>query len=835
MNKMINFAIDLGTTNSLIAKFDNGAVEVFKNPNGFKETLPSVVGFRNDRILSGDQAKTFVGKDPKNVKSRFKRMMGTTESFRIETLDRSTTPVELSSFIMKELKTFIHTGEVPEAVVITVPASFDMVQSNATTEAGYAAGFKQVVIFQEPIAASLAYANREKGVDLKNSQWIVYDLGGGTFDVALIRIVEGELKVVDHEGDNFLGGMDFDDLLVERLIAPQLEKRGKFTDLVPQMKSNSGRFNRLWHSLLSLAEQAKIELSTKTSAEIDLGLIHIEDDNGKIIDDYIEITRSEFEALIKEDVDKTAAMLKKILTRNSLRPDDLKFVLMVGGSTYIPFVRKRIEELLGIPVNTGINPTNAIVIGAAYFAATKKVDIGEGVASKKTPPGSLKIKAVYNRASQEYEEMFSAKVEGEFAGLFYRIQREDGGYDSGLRELSSRINEDLPLQAEAFNHFSFTVYDSSNNPIPTDFDSIQIAQGTYSPAGQMVPHDLSLVLDTADFEDTRLHCIFEKNSIIPARSKKTVVVGKTVTKGSTDDIVRIIVVEGPRENHHTANRMQGELLIRGNQLQRDVPRGTEIDLTFELSESRDLTVTAYIHPSGPEFSQVFVPRNREVNIEGLVKEVEFLENRIESEMEDAVKNEKYELAKEIEKLRTDLYQLRNATVRIATDDVTDEKMKLDETKRGLAQELGRLTGDKRISRLRSEYQTTKEEVTNIVNESGNDIERRQLREIVTREHTFLQSANPKKIEEAINDLHRLEFQILRRKPDFLIGMFRQLTGKSEIFNDQTQARNLIAAGKSHLATEDWSKLDEVICCLFRLLPEGEAASAVGFTWIIADS
>ena len=217
-NNMINFGIDLGTTNSLVAKFNKGSVEVFKNPNGFRETLPSFVGFRNDRILVGEQAKAYAEKDPKSVASRFKRKMGTTEAIKIKALGQAKTPVELSGFVLKELKTFIHTGEVPEAVVLTVPASFDQVQSNATKEAGHQAGFKQVVLLQEPIAASLAYANKERNVDLKNSQWIVYDLGGGTFDVALVRIVEGELKVVDHEGDNYLGGADFDELVVEKII-----------------------------------------------------------------------------------------------------------------------------------------------------------------------------------------------------------------------------------------------------------------------------------------------------------------------------------------------------------------------------------------------------------------------------------------------------------------------------------------------------------------------------------------------------------------------------------------------------------------------------------------
>ena len=246
MTAMINFGIDLGTTNSLIAKFDRGAVEVFKNPNGFKETLPSVVGFRNDRILLGDQARAYAERDPLSVASRFKRKMGTSEMFKIKSLGASKSPVDLSAFVVKELKQFVHTGEQIEAAVITIPASFDTVQSNATKEAGLQAGFRSVVLLQEPIAASLAYANKDRSVELRNSQWIVYDLGGGTFDVALVKIVEGELTVIDHEGDNYLGGSDFDALLVERFVVPELERRGSFSDLLPQLKSESGKYNKLW-------------------------------------------------------------------------------------------------------------------------------------------------------------------------------------------------------------------------------------------------------------------------------------------------------------------------------------------------------------------------------------------------------------------------------------------------------------------------------------------------------------------------------------------------------------------------------------------------------------
>ena len=820
MNNMINFGIDLGTTNSLIAKFTKGTVEVFRNPNGFKETLPSIVGFRNDRILVGEQARTYMEKDHKSVVSRFKRKMGTTESFKIKSLGQSKTPIELSAFVLKELKTFIHTGETPEAVVITIPASFDMVQSNATKEAGYAAGFKQVVLLQEPIAASLAYANKEKNVDLKNSQWIVYDLGGGTFDVALVKIVGGELKVVDHEGDNYLGGSDFDALIVERIIAPQLEKKGKFNDLIAQMKSETGKYTKLWSHLLRRAEDAKIELSAKTSAEIEFS---VEDDEGKMFDPLIVITRSEYEALIKDAVDNTAEMLKKILTRNSLRPQDLKFVLMVGGVTYTPFVRKRIEELLGIPVNTGIDPTNAITVGAAYFAATKEINLGEKATEKPAAPGTLRIKVSYNRASQEQEEMFSAKVEGEVSGLFYRIIREDGSYDSGLKKLSARIVEDLPLLENSYNLFGFTVYDGQNNPVPADFNSIQIAHGKYSVAGQMLPEDLSLVKDKDN--DTILARIFAKNSVLPAKTKATVDVSKAVIHGS-DDQIRIIVVEGPSENHFTVNKTVGYLEISGKGLKRDILRGTEIDLSFELSESRDLTVHAYVNPSGPEFTQIFNPTFRNVPVKTLNDEVRILDGQLEKEKADALENENFEVAEKLEKLTAPMQELQGEAMllNLTPDDLTDDRYKLDDRKRKIAQELNQLTAGKRVERLRNEYQAAKGEVTTIVNDSGNDHERRQLNEVIAREHTFLNSTNPQKVQTEIDQLHRIGGQILRRTPDFLVDWFQGLVSKRETFNDQLQAKNLIEAGKKHVAAEDYDKLGEVNSRLHSLLPQKEKDS-----------
>ena len=418
MEKMINIGIDLGTTNSAIAKFVKGEVEVFKNPlQTGSETLPSVVYYKKDKVVVGTNARTYFERDGKNVFGTFKRKMGTTESFKVKSINQSKTPIELSAEVLKELKGFVHSGEIIEAAVITIPASFDVIQSNATKEAGYLAGFKQVILLQEPIAASLAYANKHKERDLENGQWLVYDLGGGTFDVALIKIKDGEMKVLDHEGDNFLGGADFDNLIIEKIVIPHLNKDFQFSDLENDLKSASGKFNNVYYRLIKLAEDAKISLSARTSAEIEVR--DMKDDNDEEIDISIDITRSEFEGIVKEYIDNTLDMIKKILVRNSLKPSDIQFTLMVGGSTYMPYVRKRVEEILQIPINCDIDPTTAIAIGAAYYAGTKEKNYDQD--NKKKNASGIKVRLAYQKIHRKKKKFWQGELRATLRVYFIKL------------------------------------------------------------------------------------------------------------------------------------------------------------------------------------------------------------------------------------------------------------------------------------------------------------------------------------------------------------------------------------------------------------------------------
>ena len=829
MENTINFGIDLGTTNSAIAKFVKGEVIIFSNPQDYgRNTLPSVVSYKKDKITVGNKAKEFLEKDPKSVVGVFKRKMGTAESFKIKSINESKTPIELSAQVLKELKTFVNTGDTLDAVVITIPASFDTIQSNATKEAGIQAGFKQVVLLQEPIAASLAYANMKKEREMKDGQWLVYDLGGGTFDVALIKIKEGEMKVLDHEGDNFLGGADFDNMIVEKLVIPKILEKYSFSNLEDEMKSATGKFNAKYYVLLRRAEEAKITLSSKTSAEIVID--GFEDEEGNEVDMEIVITRSEFNELIKPNIDGTIDMIKKIITRNSLKPIDVQFTLMVGGSTYIPYVRSRVEEVLQIPANCEIDPTTAVAIGAAYYAATKPKEISKGDNNKKQT--SISIKASYNKASKEKEELFAARITGDVTGLSYRILRQDGGYDSGIKKLSDRINEDLPLVDGAYNFFTLAVYDEQNNVIETDIEPIGINSG-FGISGQPIPEDICLEVDDYDNPGkTRLKLVFQKNSILPLRSQGiSFPLNKGMIKGNDDDFIYINVLEGSHLALPEANKGIGFMEIRGTQIKRDIAKGSDIEITISISESRDITISIYLNMADQEFKQTFNPKERHTPIEFLKEQVEDLSEKLELEIQEATDKEDYETAGALNKLKKEMETVSEETENLTNDDVTDKRYQLEDKKRKIAQEIDSATKNKRIQQVKAHYFEVKEECLKMLDENGNDHERKTYNDIVAQENAFFATNSPLKIQEKSDEMHSILSRIRWRTPEFLTGIFQWCKNNQTRMNDQTQAKSLVDAGNFAIESQNWERLSEINSGLLNLLPKGaekEATTRIGF-------
>lgn len=808
----INFGIDLGTTNSLIARFEGGAVTIFKNPIGHKETLPSVVAFRGDRTLVGDKAKEYISKDAGNVFAGFKRKMGSGESFLVPSTAAFVTPIRLSAAVLKELKNFVHTGEAVEAAVITIPASFDTVQSNATKKAGYEAGFKEVVLLQEPIAAALAYFNdSEKGLPEKG-HWLVYDLGGGTFDVALVSIVNGELRVTDHEGNNFLGGLDFDTAIIEGLIVPRIIEFTGDRSIEEKLRNRDGELEKLFYILLHKAEEAKKELSIQEETEIEFTLPQSGEDM------LVRISREDFNRLIHERIAFTVELIKTILKRANLSPADVNNVIMVGGSTYIPYVRETVAKETNIALAFDTDPTTAVAVGAAYYAGSKlsSVKTESKVADKAEgeEKTTRKVKAVFQSVSSEDEELYMAlPEEGDFAAVYYRITRDDGGYDSGLKKVEKRISEFLPLQKFSMNRFSVRFFDGQNNPVAVQHGPVNIMHGKFNVAGQPLPADICLEVDDAENNSTRLQVVFERNDILPLKKTVYKEISRTIKKGSNDEIV-INVLEGTRHSRPHSNLVIGAVEIKAADLKTDLVKGSDVEIKLEMNESRDLTITAYLAMSEQEFKNVFSTSEKHVSVARLKDDVAALVREMRRELNDEKgRNEENEWMQDLRQCVTEAERLQQRLSKMKESDITDEKYGISEARRRLSSRYDALGKDQRLFALQADYFNHK----NFIEENLPDLEfdrdkvMNDFDRVVQDEQQFLKAKSPAVLRTKIEALELLRRRVYANTRHYIIDFFLHFASiPLNNYGKPSIASALIEQGEEALANQQFGQLRTIM-------------------------
>ncbi len=397
--------------------------------------------------------------------------------------------------------------------------------------------------------------------------------------------------------------------------------------------------------------------------------------------------------------------------------------------------------------------------------------------------------------------------------------------------MTERITEDLPLLENAYNFFKLIVYDSANNVVETDLDMIGINSG-FGISGQPLTGDICVEIDDDDhLGETKLLLIFQKNTVLPTKRTITRVLNKTLLKGNEDDIIRINVLEGPHYALPEANKNVGFITISGKNLKRDVSKGSDIELSFSVSESRDLTVSAYLNMADQEFKQTFNPKERHTPVNVLKMDIENLAEKLEEELEEATEKENFEAASELTKLKKEMETISENAETLSEDDVTDKRYQLEDKKRKLAQAIDNATKDKRVAAAKAEYFEQKERCLKLLNENGNDYERKHFNDIIAMEQTFLSSTSPVKIQERTDDLHDIAVTILWRIPGFLIAIFKELAQKAPRMNDQTHAKSLIDAGKFAIESENWDRLSEINSALINQLPKSaqkEITTKIGF-------
>ena len=366
MSKIIG--IDLGTTNSCVSVMDGGECKVITNPEG-NRTTPSVVAYKNGERIVGDAAKRQVVTN-KNTISSIKRLMGTNEKVELE--GKQYTPQEVSAMILQYLKSYAedYLGEKVEKAVITVPAYFNDAQRQATKDAGKIAGLEVERIINEPTAAALAY-----GIDKteKEQKVLVYDLGGGTFDVSILELADGTFEVLSTNGDTRLGGDDFDNVVVDWMVDTFKKENGV------DLRKDTMAMQRLKEA----GEKAKKDLSGVVQTQISLPFISAGADGPLHFE--ATLSRAKFDEMTKSLVERTMEPVRNALRDAGLTKNDIHQVLLVGGSTRIPAVQEAVKSVLGKEPNKSVNPDEVVAMGAAIQGGVIAGDVKDVLLLDVTP------------------------------------------------------------------------------------------------------------------------------------------------------------------------------------------------------------------------------------------------------------------------------------------------------------------------------------------------------------------------------------------------------------------------------------------------------------------
>jgi len=670
MRNKIDYGIDLGTTNSAIARMENGKPKVIQTDMQ-KDTMPSSVAINpRKNIIVGDAAyaangkdklrllKTF-GKDDSNSFLEFKRTMGKDIKYHSSLLGKDFSSEELSAEVLKKLKSFV-TDEQIKSIVITVPAMFNMAQNEATINAAKLAGFEVVELLQEPIAASIAYGLDSKE---KDGKWLVFDFGGGTFDAALLTVDEGIMRVLDTEGNNELGGKDLDLAIVDNIIIPYLKDNYSIEGIL----ANKDKREILRNAMKSFAEKAKIDLSFNATTDItcfpdEIGAL---DEDGNELALSIDITQEDlvpvFEPIFQKAIDNTKQLLKK----KNLKGSDLDCLILVGGPTYSPILQGMLKDQITNKV-IAKNQMTSVAVGAALYASTKDI----GVAPPPPPAGTIALDLKYESATVEPDALINIKIDSTLTTtkipekVYATLERGDKSYSSNRTLISDKKATliEVLLESNISNYFTIVLTDEKGDRLPCQPDNLTITD-MHVPSAPLPYHIGIEVWDTKK-EITVFKGLkgLEKNQILKGAvgvSPAGLKTPKQLTAGKVSDILKIPIFQGQDglegKNSFQANYVT-DVIITGETLPKVIPANSDIEITLTFDQNGAKPVCSVFFPVIDYTEEVDVEINLQPQVEN-----DWLSTEIQSDIKRANKlsNEKHnpELNKcisDLEQLKTDL-------------------------------------------------------------------------------------------------------------------------------------------------------------------------------------
>lgn len=813
-NQNILIGIDLGTANSKIAVNVDGKIEIIKKPGGVEYT-PSVFGFdKSGNKVVGQKAYDHLYKfnekgDADNFYAETKRVMGTETWFDFTRTKIKMSPEEIAAEILKSLKEDL-LRKYPDfdctSVVITVPAAFSVLQSEATKRAGQIAGFKYVVLLQEPIAAAVSYGF----MNTKNENWLIYDFGGGTFDLALISCNDGVLSVLGHGGEEYLGGKDIDWDIVKSVIVPKILEKYRFADF----NRSNPKYEHVFARLKYFAETAKMELSQYAKTTIEVEEIG-EDETGKDVGISIPFARADFNKLIDSRIDRTIELTKNTIKEAGFKNSAIKKVILVGGTTIIPYIREKLGDELGIKVDSSVDPLTVVAQGACIFAISQKIPKEiTGETAKPLKKGVLNINLNYTTLTSDTEESVTGVLSGLNDNVDYLVQiQSDSGTFTGpkVKVNKGKFFYTVKLQKNKENLFWIYLFDDKSNPVKISQDSFSITHGL-SVSGSPLPHSIKVVVA----EQTKNICepVFEKGDTLPLKKKlieyKT---SRRLRKGE-DSSLDIEIVEG-ESTTPDRNSFVCKTGINGKDLPHDLPAGTPIELTVEMNESRELSVTGYIPLIDVTINVRSTLKDEEVSADSMSNELGVQRQRAEAILVNCSEDERKKITGTIQSVAEGI---NNSKV----DE--DEKRKTNKQLKNLKMILDEMEEEKKMPQLVKEYNARVQDLQKVINEYAEPKERdednKQLEKIKIDGEKAVKEEDKILLSRVNEQLANLRQKAVYSNPNTWIVTFKQIVAADHFINEQ-EAQYYINKCMQAIEAKNYEELKRCVIQLNLLRPIAE--------------
>ncbi len=816
MTRTIDYGIDLGTTNSCIAILENGGVRIFQNNDQMNVTPSAIHILKTGRVIVGRRARAALLTDPDNVSVEFKRWMGQKDRKEFIATRRVLSAEELSAEILKSLREDVRrqTGADVTAAVITVPAAFGALQCEATARAAGIAGIEEAPLLQEPIAAAIGYGIRS---DSANQRWLVFDLGGGTLDIAVISTKDGRLNVIEHRGNNLLGGKDIDRLIVDQILLPVISEK---YDL--RGTGNLSYRSSLLPRLRAKAEEAKIDLSVEQQVIVSLYDIG-EDDSGEPIEMDVAFTRSQLQSLMEPMLEKCLSLTAEALAGARIAGSDLDRILLVGGPTQSPILRTELSARIGAPVDFAADPMTVVASGAAIYASSFERSKPSVRVSETASQNAIALKLAYDPVSSMQNTTVAGRVLSSNSGAEIKIDSASGLWTSGwIRPRNDIFEVTAPLQVGEVTTFWVYARNQSGQSLDVDTPEFKIRHGLV-PSAPPLPHTLSIEIVQRDGK-LALDPVFPKGSPLPLEKTVKYRATHTLSPSNPKSDITIKLWEGEFFTQPDANEWVGKVIMPHDGVRRPIPEGAEIEVTIQVDSSRRITVTAFVPHLNQHFSdELYRPEREEQHFVELshkaVADTSVYRERLE-ELESTVSNAATQ--SELQQIRHEIDEIESSASRSGGGQDPDSARRIVESSKAVLGKLSRIeqqSGTNSSASLSVQFIEAIESAEEVVNQYGSTLEKQQFTMLKRELERAVSKDDNKGVKRAVDEIEGLHWRVLFRHDWFWREIFDTLIIPGQVYVDQTKAQSLIAQGHSSIAEGDGKALQEIVRGLWKLQPQ----------------